>query len=75
MPRPMAYDRSRSANVAKFALETILDINVNQRCLGVGDHVGAYECTYVDDQNWHFGGQLDTSGFYQLVNDEASALV
>lgn len=73
-----ARDRGiRPAVVSKFAIESMLNIAVEQRCIGIGPGRGnasAWTCTDVNDQNWHRGGQFKDSGYYQLVNDKNQCL-
>jgi hypothetical protein len=40
------------------------------RCLGINSagNAGIWNCTYKNDQSWHLGKQLGTTGYYQLVN-------
>jgi hypothetical protein len=69
--------RSQSAHSAvteplppKFSLINYLTIGKpDLRCLGISrGYAGIWDCTYVDDQNWHVGKQWGDSGYYQLVN-------
>jgi hypothetical protein len=66
-----------AAAVNKFSLSTDIDLATYQRCLGINysnSTAGAWKCTYANDQLWHLGGQLGTSGYYQIVNDKGQCL-
>lgn len=51
-------------------------INVRQVCIGIAKDGDAhiYDCTYKNDQAWYRRGEIDHSGYYQLVNAKGKCL-
>jgi hypothetical protein len=67
----------RLLSYGEFSFESITDLNAGyERCIGIsGTTAGAWNCTYVNDQLWHEGGEIDgSSGYYQFVNAKGQCL-
>jgi hypothetical protein len=60
-----------------FALRNLPTVGTDHvRCLGIGSSGNAviWDCTYENDQSWHFGNEYGDTGYNQLINAKGQCL-
>lgn len=73
-PRPPAVP----LQPGNFALRNLPTIGTEDgtKCLGIGstNDAGIWRCTYANDQNWHLGNELNSTGYNQVINAKGQCL-